>query len=192
MASEARAKLTTKDETYWNVLNAAIQLDFSRGHQRWTMSELSRVSKITRSLIYYYFGKSKEGLLTEAVKLIGEELFGLNESRIGLWEKGEITESVILTRRLLEKSPHMVAFYMVHRHADSEIGRKLRELEGEHMKKIKRFFPKASDHSIEALFSLFLGLVFAPRLSDEAVRKAVAVVIQLSNQPAFSSTPSSS
>ena len=189
--STAKGKLSAKDETYWNVLNAAIQLDFSRGHLRWTMSELSRVSKITRSLIYYYFGKSKEGLLAEAVKLIGEEFFGLNEGRLELWQQGRIADSVILTRHLLEKSPHMVAFYMVHRQADSEIGRSLRSLEVEYMKKLKRFFTKASEPSIEALFSLFLGLVFAPKLSDEAARKAVDIVLQLSNQPTFSSTPSS-
>jgi AcrR family transcriptional regulator len=184
-------RAATKDDTYWNVLNAAIELDFRKGHQRWTMSELSRNSKITRSLIYYYFGKSKEGLLLEGVKLIGEEFFGLNPARLELWERGEISESVILTRQLLKKSPHMTAFYMVHRGGDSEIGRMIRQLEKDYMQKLRRFFPLASEASVEALFSLFVGLVIASHLSDDAVRKAVTIVLQLSNQPAFSSESSS-
>jgi AcrR family transcriptional regulator len=183
-----------KDDTYWSVLNAAIALDFAKGHQRWTMSELSRSSKVTRSLIYYYFGKSKENILTEAVKLMGEEVFGLNPARRDLWSKGEIAESVVLTRALLEKSPHIMAFYMVHRTAETEIGKSLRELETEYFKKLKRFFPTVNETSIEALFCLFLGLVIAPTLSEEAARTAVAVVSQLATQPTFSksSPPSSS
>jgi len=50
----------TKDDTFWKVLNTAIILDFNRGHLRWSMSELSRSSGITRSLIYYYFYKIRE------------------------------------------------------------------------------------------------------------------------------------
>jgi AcrR family transcriptional regulator len=172
----------SKDETFWSVLNSAIELDFRRGHLRWTMSELSRMSKVTRSLIYYYFGKSKEAILLEAVKLIGEEFFGLNVGRVELWQKGQIVESVLQTRHLLEKSPHMGTFYMVHRDEQTEIGSTLRQLELEYKQKLKRFFASASEPSLEAIFGLFMGLVVTPRLSDEAVRKAVGLVLQMSAQ----------
>ena len=52
-----------KDETYWKILDAVIALEIRRGHQKWTISELSRLSGITRTLIYYYFGKSKLEIL---------------------------------------------------------------------------------------------------------------------------------
>lgn len=168
-----------KDETFWSVLNCAIELDFRRGHQRWTMSELSRTSKVTRSLIYYYFGKSKEAILLEAVKLVGEEFFGLNESRVELWQKGQIVESVLLSRALLEKSPYMSAFYMVHRDKETEIGASLRQLEGEYQAKLKRFFTGASEPALEAIYGLFVGLVITPRISNEGVKTAVAAVLQL-------------
>jgi len=172
----------SKDETFWSVLNSAIELDFKRGHLRWTMSELSRMSKVTRSLIYYYFGKSKEAILLEAVKLIGEEFFGLTTNRVEMWKAGQISESVLQTRRLLEKCPHMGTFYMVHREEETDIGASLRQLELEYKQKLKRFFPQASDPSLEALFGLFMGLVITPRLSDEAVRKAVEGVLILSRK----------
>ena len=171
-----------KDETFWSVLNSAIELDFKRGHLRWTMSELSRMSKVTRSLIYYYFGKSKEGILLEAVKLIGEEFFGLNSSRIELWEKGQIFDSVLQTRRLIEKCPHMSTFYMVHRQEETEIGASLRQLEFEYKQKLKKYFSKAPEPGLEAIFGLFMGLVITPGLSEEAVRTAVDIVLSLSKK----------
>ncbi len=176
-------KETNKDETFWAVLNAAIELEFVRGHQRWTMSELSRTSKITRSLIYYYFGKSKENILLEAVKLVGEELFGLSPQRLELWQKGLIAESVIQSRKLLEKAPHMSTFYMVHRNAETEIGASLRQLEKEQRQKLKRYFHDSSEPYLEALFGLLIGLVIAPKLPDAAVHKAVMVVKALVANP---------
>ena len=164
------------------MLNSAIELDFKRGHLRWTMSELSRMSKITRSLIYYYFGKSKEAILLEAVKLIGEEFFGLNASRIDLWQKGQIADSVLQTRRLMEKCPHMGTFYMVHREEQTEIGASLRQLESEYKQKLKRFFSKAPDPGLEAIFGLFMGLVITPGLSDDAIRIAVDGVLHLAQR----------
>lgn len=172
----------SKDETFWSVLNSAIELDFKRGHLRWTMSELSRMSKVTRSLIYYYFGKSKEAILLEAVKLIGEEFFGLTPGRLEMWQKGQIADSVMQTRRLLEKCPHMGTFYMVHRDEQTDIGASLRQLELEHKQKLKKFFPKAPDASLEALFGLLLGLVMTARLSEDAVRTAVDGVLALSKK----------
>ncbi len=138
------------------------------------------MSKVTRSLIYYYFGKSKEAILLEAVKLIGEEFFGLNAARIELWQKGQIADSVIQSRRLMEKCPHMGTFYMVHREEQTDIGASLRQLETEYKQKLKRFFSKAPDAALEAIFGLFMGLVVTPMLSDEAVRIAVDGVLQLS------------
>src|SRR4051812_22858182 len=118
-----------KDQTYWTILNAAIQLDFKKGHQKWTMSELARTTEITRSLIYYYFGKSRLDILNEAVRLVGEEFFGLSDSKIKLWAKGEIAESVLFTRREIEKSPNLGTFYLIHRNRTSEIGESIRGLE---------------------------------------------------------------
>lgn len=163
----------TKEEIYWKVLNAVLNLDFKKGHQKWTISEVSRMSGVGRPLIYYYFGRSKISLLLEAVRLIGEELMGLNENRLKFWESGAIAQSVITSRNILQKTPILGSFYLAHRFKESEIGAALRQLEKEYFKKMKIFFPKASSSELEALFGLFLGLVLAPSISDQAVEQAV-------------------
>ena len=94
-----------KDESYWIILSSAMDLDVKKGHLKWTMSDLSRKSKITRSLIYYYFGREKAEILEEAVKLIGHELAGLNEERLEMWKRGEFLDSLLAAREIIEKAP---------------------------------------------------------------------------------------
>src|SRR6185437_8957223 len=134
-----------KDETYWNILNCALRLDFKKGHRRWTMTELGRSAQVTRTLIYYYFGKSKDTILADAVKLVGEELFGLNPDRLALWDQGSVEESVYRSRVLTEKNPNLVAFYFAHRSDESSIGHAIRELEDRYRKKLGSFLPNASE-----------------------------------------------
>jgi len=174
---------TKKDDVFWRILNTAIELDFAKGHLRWSMSELSRKSKVTRSLIYYYFGKSKESILQEGVKLIGEEFFGLTPSRLDLWKKGDIGASVLQTKRLIEKSPHITSFYLVHRQSQNGIGERIRSLETEYKKKIKKFFHEVSTPYQEVLFGLLMGMVITPNLSDESVNKAIQVIGQVLERP---------
>lgn len=162
--------MTRKDETYRSILNCALRLDFKKGHKRWTLTELSRATHVTRSLIYYYFGKSKDGILVAAVKMVGEELFGLSPDRIALWDQSAIEESVCLSRQAVESSPHLVAFFFAHRNEDNSIGEMLRDLEEAHRKKLKRFLCDISNEQANALSGLLLGLVIAPNVSRQAIR----------------------
>ena len=172
------AKGVSKDEIFRKVLNAAIELDFRKGHQRWTLSELSRTSKITRSLIYYYFGKSRHDILIEAVRLIGEDLFGLSAERMKLWEGGQVVGSVLQSRAFVEMYPFIGAFYLANRTKDSDLGAAIRRLEEQHFLKMKRFFPKLKDTELRAKFALFFGLVFAPHVSEEGLHKAVRIALR--------------
>src|SRR4051812_25454632 len=106
---------TKKDDAYWKILNAAIALDFRKGHQKWTLSELSRTTGITRSLIYYYFGKDRGSILNEAIRLLGEDFFGFTTAKLKLWSEGKVAEAVLTTRKAMEFSPALPAFYLAHR-----------------------------------------------------------------------------
>lgn len=169
--------MSEKDQVYFSILNAALQLDFKKGHQKWTLSELSRSSGITRSLIYYYFGKSREDILDEAIVLIGEEVFALNPQRKPLWLKREIAESILASRRILEASPHLIAFYFAHRTRPSRVGESIRKLEANHKKKLHEVFPHLNETEISSLFGIVLGLALAPGLSEPAIRHVVSIIL---------------
>lgn len=175
-----RARITksqkSKEEIFWIVFDSVLKLDVVMGHYAWTISSLSRSSKISRPLIYYYFGNSKENILKTAVKFLGEEYFGLSEERLCLWEQRNILESILRSRRLCQRSPHALYFYFNRRNLNSEIGEQLRSYEQKHREKLIDYFPKKNQAHIEALSAVLLGLVVAPSLSDEALKTSLRVI----------------
>ncbi len=168
-----------KDQTYWKVLSAAIELDFKKGHLKWTLSELSRKSKVTRSLIYYYFGRSKMSILDEAIKIIGDELVGLNEERMALWKSGKFVESLLAARFFHTKAPFISSFVMAHVHAENPVGERLRDIEQMFISKIQNFFPKLSQPEVEAVYAIYWGAVFCP-IGDESSMRLIMQALDLS------------
>ena len=173
-----------KDEAFWKVLNAAIRLDVRKGHLKWTMSELSRASEITRSLIYYYFGKEKLGIINEGIKIIGEELVGLSPHRYQLWKEGKLFESACEARAVIEKAPFISIFVHEHIHAQNEIGEQLRSIEKQFFNKIQSFYPHLNQPATEVLYAMYWGLLFTPRFSEEGLKMAAGVIKKTLQPPA--------
>jgi len=171
------AENKTKDETYWTLLDSAIELDIKKGHLKWTLSDLSRKSKITRSLIYYYFGKDKQDILKEAIKLVGEEFIGLTEKRMELWQKGLFAESMQVARKFNENAPYLPLFIMENRNKPNEIGNSLKSIEEGFIAKLKTFFPNCDDTQITSIFAIYWGLSFSPRITNESINQVVTLMI---------------
>lgn len=173
-----------RDETFWRVLNAALELDFRKGHLKWTMSELSRKSGITRSLIYYHFGRSKQTILEEAVQVIGEQVIGITPERMAMWQKGDWKEAVMASRAIIEQSPSLVNFYLLHRDRPTEIGNHLRNLEANYSKKLETLFPHLPSAAHRGMFAFFFGVTFAPGIDATAVAFALSALKALTANPA--------
>ena len=172
----------TRDQTFWKVLNAALDLDFRKGHLKWTMSELSRKSGITRSLIYYHFGRSKLAILQEAVRVIGEQIIGVDPERIEQWKTGNWTASVLHSREMMIESPSLLNFYLLHRTRPNEIGESIRGLENNYMRKLKAMFPLLTPQAHQALFAFFFGVTFAPNIDNESVEFALRTLKSLTRK----------
>tara|TARA_B100000749_G_C18450136_1_gene476053 strand:- start:12351 stop:12923 length:573 start_codon:yes stop_codon:yes gene_type:complete len=165
-----------KDENFWKILNAALELDVKKGHLKWTLSDLSRKSKITRSLIYYYFGRSKASILQEAIKLIGEELVGMSKERLEMWSKGDLQTSMAASRKLRENAPYICQFCLEHRDLQNDIGESIRSIEEEFRQKIRTFFPQISEAEVEGIYTVYWGLTFVPEISPEAMQAVVQLI----------------
>lgn len=157
------------DNQYWRVLDCVLRLEVCKGHHRWTMSELSRLSGVSRTLIYYYFGKSKPKIVQAAVKVLGDEFFGLKPERMKLWQEGRIRDSIMMTRELIKKAPHMPEFYFHWRHQTSEVGTELLEIESKYLDKLRRLRPELSVVQRRALFAVFFGLALAPTADPDSI-----------------------
>lgn len=158
--------MTTKDQNFWQILDAVFRLEVTKGHLRWKISDVSRLAGVQRTLVYYYFGKSKAGILKSAMAIIGDEFFGLSPERMRMWQSGQIRESILRTRELLAKAPHMREFFFHWRHQDSEVRDELIALERRYLNKLKNFLPQLSDVDSRALFSLIFGICNVPELSE--------------------------
>lgn len=163
-------KKPTKDETYWRVLNCAVELEMTKGHLKWTMTELSRKSKVTRSLVYYYFGRSKIEIIEAAVSIIGEEFAGLSEKRMKMWEEGRFEESLIEAREFHDKAPHLCAYYITFRDKKNDVGKSLIKLENTFRRKLKKFMPRATDEQANTIFAVYFGMVYAPNVSEKEIK----------------------
>lgn len=169
-------KLEGKDKTYWAILDSAILLDIQLGHLKWTYSQLSRKSKQTRSLIYYYFGKSKIGILQEACKLFGEFLSGTSELHLKFWEEKKYLEATLVTRNILEKSPSLLPFYFLYRGKENEIGELIREYERRGIQKRKKFLPNLTTAQARALFALQMGISTCPEMKTKDIEEALKII----------------
>jgi len=168
-----------RDAVFWKILNAALELDSRRGHLKWTMSDLSRKSEITRSLIYYHFGRSKMAILDEAVRMIGQEIIGIGPERMALWRNGEWAAAIRAARAITSQSSCLVTFYLVHRERPTDIGNSLRGMEKAYLKKLETIFPGLPPAGIRALFALFFGAIFGPLVDEAAIEFAANTVKSL-------------
>lgn len=162
----------SKDEIFKAVLNAAIELDIEKGFLNWTYTELSKRASISRTLIYYYFGKSKVNVLKEACHLFGKELSGRNEERTKLWQISDISAGLDKTRDLFKECPTLINYYFLNRYKNNEIGDLIRNYEQEAIEKRKEFFPNLSESAIRVMYAFHLGLTTASDLNKADLQLA--------------------
>jgi AcrR family transcriptional regulator len=159
--------MADKDKHFWKILDSVLRLEVTKGHLKWKITDVARAAGVQRTLVYYYFGKSKEGILKSAMAIIGDEFFGLSPERMRMWSRGQVRDSIVRTRELVQKAPHMTEFFFHWRHQKSPIRDELLSIEKRYLMKLKTFFPHLSDLDRQALYSVFFGLCNVPDLTDE-------------------------
>lgn len=170
-----------RDEVKLTILNSVLAAEVAKGHLKWKVSEIARAAKVSRPLIYYYFGTTKKEILTECLAVIAKEYFGLSESRENMLKAGEVAESLKQTRAMFRKNPALVVFYQKWRMQDSPIGKQLEEIEVRYQKKLKACYPHLSAVQVMILHAIFHGLITAPFLTNEGLKEAVLVLNQILN-----------
>lgn len=157
----------SKDDKYWAILNSCIQLEISHGHLLWKLSDLHRKSKVSRTLIYYYFGKNKKNIVLEACHYFGRILSGTDEKLMKLYEQNNMTEAMFVNKEMLLKLPSLIPFYFLYRNSKNEIGEIIRDYELRGIKKRKHFFPKLNETELRVLFSLQMGLSLSSQVTTK-------------------------
>ncbi len=159
--------MSSKDKKYWDILNSCINLEISRGHLKWKISDLHRKSKVSRALIYYDFGKNKNNIVIEACHYFGSFFSGTNDDLMNLYSKGEVSKALYLNKQALLKIPSLIPFYFMFKDSKDEIGEVIRGYEAKGIKKRRHFYPHLSETEARALFALQMGLSLFGKISTQ-------------------------
>lgn len=117
-------ELSKKEQVYFKICDSVLFYELFKGHLNWSLSDISKHSGVTRSLIYYYMGKEKEQILQEAVRFMLELFFNTNhEKSLG------VEERMVMVLTQTRQMPHIFLYYSSERIKDSEYGKIIREAE---------------------------------------------------------------
>ncbi len=147
-----------------------LKLEIAKGHMKWKIADLARLSKVSRPLIYYHFGKTKMEILLNAIQVAAEDYYALVGPRSEYAKKGRFTESVLVTRKILLDNPWVATFSQKWRFEEGEISRKLEYFESCYRRKLHESFPHLTHPQILMLHSHLHGIVTAPFLTPEEIR----------------------
>ncbi|MFV3409553.1 TetR/AcrR family transcriptional regulator [Bdellovibrio bacteriovorus] len=162
----------SKEEIYFAVCNAILKMEVAKGHLQWTLSDISRESNVTRSLIYYYFGKEKDKVLEEAYKFVISHIFNMERTKtVGIRER---LRDVL---RDVKNMPYLFVLYYLEKNAGTQFGKMINEAEALLMKAMKIEFPDLSEIQILEIYLKELGAI-AFQLPPERVNDLFADYIK--------------
>ncbi len=154
LSNPLMATTQSKEDIYFAVCNAILKMEVAKGHLKWTLSEISRESGITRSLIYYYFGKEKKTALEEAYKFIISHFFNIERTRsVGIRER---LRQILID---VKKMPYLFVLYYLEKNAGSDVGQMIKEAESLLIKSLKQEFPQLSETQILEIYLKELGAI---------------------------------
>lgn len=158
------------------ILIKVISLEVNKGHLKWKVSDLARLCHVSRSLVYYHFGKTKQEILMACLELLATEYYGLNRPNADWVFDGSLPEILLRARRLHMQTPAIAAFYQRWRVQDSPLKDRLEKYELEFQQKLKKAHPHLSTAKILAIHGIFHGLVTAPFMTDAAIAEGSKVI----------------
>ena len=142
----------SKADIHHKILASVTKLEVNKGHLIWTISQVASDSGISRTLIYYYYGKEKEQLLNEAMKYMVQTVFNL-EGLEPILPKDRIK----LVLEQLKEMPYLLVLFYLNRRKDNEIGRIIKNAEESLYLLLKKLSPELTKESFMMIYLLELG-----------------------------------
>lgn len=159
-------QVNSKEEVYFKICNAVLKLEVTKGSKAWKISDIAREADVTRSLIYYYFGKEKETILKEAWGHMLSTIFNLSgEAPLGVRERMKVVVSQI------KSMPYLFVLFFLEKNKDTEIGELIRSGEAKLLLKLKSIYESVSEEDIFKTYLLELGSVAYGNMTNEQIDK---------------------
>lgn len=151
-----------KEEVFFRICNSVLKKEIEKGHLQWTISDVARDAEVTRSLVYYYFGKEKEKVFKEAWKYMISIFFQFSD----ISNSPPINIRMYNILQSMKKMPYLFILFFLQKSSNSEIAKEIAKAEAELLKTFQREYPSYTKTQILRLYLLELGSI-AYNLSPE-------------------------
>ncbi len=158
------AEEKNKNDIYFSICNSVLKLEFIKGHLNWKLSDVARDANVTRSLIYYYFGKEKEALLREACRFMLSFIYTEE-----FMESEDPYQRFIDNREKIKKMPYLLIHFFMQRLLDTELGKEIRRAEEEHFARQIEKYPHNNIDDIHRIYAVQLGILYYQNFTDQEV-----------------------
>ena len=139
------------------------KLENNKGHLRWKVTDLVRAAGVSRTLVYRYFGGSKEEIMTGALRVFTNDFYGFT----GQGKALSFPRRIERARAQVFKYPEAILFYQTWRSRESELREEFIRIENKFRRDLRKLFSKCTDSQILLLHTCIHGLVTAPFLTPE-------------------------
>ena len=163
-----------ENDKIFTLVNTILAFENQKGHLKWKVTEIARASKVSKSLVYYYLGSTKEQILDNCIRIGGEEFYGLSHERNTMIKAGDLMGSIMYTRQILMKNYSFATFYLRWRNSPGEIGDKVRDFDQRYQEKLKGLFPHLTGPERIALQAVFHGLIISNGVDETALKLALS------------------
>ncbi len=162
------------------ILNLVLTYEVDKGHLKWKVSDVSRKLKVSRSLIYYHFGKAKESILDSCYQIVAEEFYGLKKDMRPLRACSDeiMAQALRETQAIYLNNSAIVVFFHRWRFQPGDVQTRVLGIEKQFRAKLQATFPELSGEEVLALHTLMHGAVTSPFTGIEAMRIVAGVINQ--------------
>lgn len=144
-----------KEEVFFKICNSVLKKEIEKGHLKWTISDVARDADVTRSLVYYYFGKEKEKVFNEAWKYMVSMFFQFSPEGKSI----PINERMKNILTSMKRMPYLFILFFLEKSRGSEIAKEIEKAEEHLMGVFQQEYPSYSKTQILRLYLLELGAI---------------------------------
>ncbi len=166
---------SNKIETFRQISYALFQLEESRGHMMWKVTDLARKAKVGRSTIYTYFGSSKKQIFGSILKIFLSDFY-LLESQGPVKDWADILCS---SHERMLQHPEAIFFYQKWRNKKSWIRDEFLKTEKQFQDQLKNKCNFKNESELLFVQTFVHGLVTAPFLPMDSTKKVLDLFLKI-------------
>lgn len=157
---------TARYDRFIQLAIIVIKHDFNHGHLKWKVTEVTRLSRISRSRIYEPLGNTKKKMVMCALGMICDEIFEISSYENEPCQLRSGSGPIIRAKKMILDSPELLAFYFCNRTRTCEIGSLIREYENRFRAAMDGQTNAENKSKVNCFVAIMFGLTLTPFFTD--------------------------